>query len=172
MVQTLDVISVNLWQILISLANLTILFFLVKKFLYKPLKRMLDQRRSEIDKQYADAKDALDDAEKSQGEWQARLDTADSEAQRIIKDATDKAHRRGDAIVEDARGRADEIVRQARAEAELERKKAQDDIKKEIVTVSTALTEKVLEREVSESDHRRLIDSFIDEIGDSDDGNE
>ena len=66
--------------------------------------------------------------------------------------------------------RADEIVRQAEADASLELKRAQDDIKREIVTVSTALTEKMLEREINEKDHRALIDSFIEDI--DDDGNE
>ena len=56
--QTLEIISVNLWQILISLANLTILFLLVKKFLYKPVKKVLAQRQSEIDSHYDAAKQA------------------------------------------------------------------------------------------------------------------
>ena len=49
MIQSLDVISVNLWDILISLANLLILFILVKKFLFKPVKKVLEKRQSEID---------------------------------------------------------------------------------------------------------------------------
>ena len=43
--QTLDVISVNLWQILISLINLFLLFLILKKFLFKPVKKVLDQRQ-------------------------------------------------------------------------------------------------------------------------------
>ena len=53
--QTLDVISINLWQVLVSLANLVLLFLLVKKFLYKPVKEMLEQRQSTIDGEYAAA---------------------------------------------------------------------------------------------------------------------
>ena len=48
----------------------------------------------------------------------------------------------------------------------MERRKAEEGIRKEIVEVSSALAEKLLEREVSADDHRRLIDTFIDEIGD------
>ena len=50
--QTLEVISVNLWQILISLLNLLILFLLFKKFLFKPVNNMLAKRQSEIDEKY------------------------------------------------------------------------------------------------------------------------
>lgn len=170
MIQTLDVISVNLWQILISLCNLVILFVLLKKFLYKPVKKILAQRQAEIDKQYADARDAKDSAELSRQEWDAKLKAADGEAEKIIKNAKEKAERQGDKIVSGAMTRADEIVRQAEADASLELERAQDDIKREIVTVSTALTEKMLEREINEKDHRALIDSFIEDI--DDDGNE
>lgn len=53
----------------------------------------------------------------------------------------------------------------------LERKKAAAGIKKEIADVSTALTEKMIGRELREEDHRAMIDSFIREIGEDDDGN-
>lgn len=170
MIQTLDVISVNLWQILISLANLTILFFLVKKFLYKPVKNLLAQRQAQIDGEYEKANEARSEAEKSKAEWQAHLDGARDEADEIIQRATERADAHGERIVDEAREKADEIIRRAEADAELEMKKAREQIKEEIISVSTALTEKVLEREVDENDHRRLIDSFIEDLGD--DGNE
>ena len=56
--QSLDIISVNLWQILISLANLVILFLILKKFLYGPVTKMLAKRREEIDTQYTEAETA------------------------------------------------------------------------------------------------------------------
>ena len=58
--QTLEVISVNIWQIIISLANLVILTLILKKFLYSPVRKMLAQRRAVIDTQYADADTALE----------------------------------------------------------------------------------------------------------------
>ena len=170
MVQTLDVISVNLWQILISLANLVILFFLVKKFLYKPVKNLLAQRQAEIDSQYEKAGEAQRVADQNKAEWQTRLDSAHGEAEELIQHATEKASAHGERIVDEAKEKAAEIIRRAKSDAELELKKAREQIKEEIISVSTALTEKVLEREVGESDHRRLIDSFIEDI--DDDGNE
>ena len=57
--------------------------------------------------------------------------------------------------------------RQAETQAELEMRKAEEGIKKEIVEVSTALANKLLEREINADDHRDLIDSFIEKIGDN-----
>lgn len=166
--QNLDIISVNLWQILISLVNLLLLFLIIKKFLYKPVKAILAKRQAEIDEDYAAAKKAQDDADESRRVWEEKKAAADAEAEAILQTATEKAKRRSDTMITEAREKADGIVRVAQSEAELERKKAADDIKREIVEVSGALTEKMLEREINTEDHRALIDSFIEEIGDDD----
>ena len=164
--QTLDVISVNLWQILISLANLFILFLGVKKFLFKPIKAVLDKRQSEIDERYASAEIAENEANLSRKEWEEKLSGAQMEADTILNNATENARYRGEQIVLKAEKEADGIIRTAKTEAELEKKKAALEIKKEIVEVSGALAEKMLEREIKTEDHRELIDSFIEKIGD------
>lgn len=167
--QNLGIISVNLWQILISLTNLTILFLLLKKFLYAPVTKMLEQRRAEIDTQYDDAETARRSAEEKDAELTERLSNAKAEAEGIVKEAADMAQTRGDKIVEDAKAQADGIIRQAELEAELELKRAEAAIKTQIIDVSTALAEKMLEREVNADDHKVLIDNFIDQIGEDDD---
>ena len=167
--QTLDVISVNIWQILISLLNLFLLFMLVKAFLFKPVKKMLAKRQEELDGRYSDAELANAQAEESRAAWEEKLSHADEQADNIIKNAAETAKFRGDQIISEAEERADSIIRVAKSEAELERKKATDGIKREIVEVSEALTEKLLEREINTEDHRSLIDSFIEGIGDGND---
>ena len=167
--QTLDIISVNLWLILISLLNLVILFLIVKKFLFKPVKRVLEQRQQEIDDRYAQADQANAEAQRSRKDWEEKLAGADAQADAILKSATENANRRGEKLVAEAQERADSILRTAQNEAELERQKAAAGIKQEIVEVSGALAEKLLEREINQQDHRALIDSFIEEIGDEND---
>ena len=166
--QTLDIISVNLWQILISLINLLLLFLILKRFLYKPVKNMLVQRQAQIDADYAAAERDKTAAAADRAAWEKELAGAREQADAIIAEATVSAGNRGEKILDEARERADGIVRRAEAQAELEMKKAEETIKQEIVDVSTALTEKMLEREISEKDHRTLIDSFLSQIGESD----
>lgn len=165
--QNLDVISFNIWDTLISLANLILLFYIVKKFLYKPVKKVLKARQNEIESQYANAENAQKKANEDREQWEKTLSGANAKADEIIKDATDIAKNRGESIVNDAKERAESIVRQAEQDAILERKKATDGIKKEIVEVSGALTSKMLEREINTDDHRTLIDEFIEKIGES-----
>lgn len=170
--QSLDVISVNLWQIIISLANLVILFLILKKFLFKPVKKVLAERQKALDERYDEAEKAVAQAEESRNSWEEKMQSAKAEADSIIKTASDDAKHRSDRIVAEARDKADGIVRQAQTEAALEMRKADESIKREIVDVSAVLTEKILGREINTQDHRSMIDSFIDEIGDNDDGTE
>lgn len=166
--QTLDVISVNLWDIVVSLCNLAILFFIMKKFLYKPVRTMLEKRKKSIDDTYALADEALEKAEGDRLEYEKKLLSAREDAQEIIKKATDTADERAKEIVSSAREDASLIINRAQSAAQLEMKKAQQEIKGEIVSVSTLLASKLLEREISEEEHKALIDSFIDEIGGED----
>ena len=167
MMQTLDVISVNLWQILISLANLLIIFLILKKLLWKPVKKVMEQRQDMVDKQFADAADAEAKANEDKAEWAAKLAEADDEAAARIAAADETARRHGDRIVADAKDKAQGILRQAEAEIALERKKAEAGIKQEIAVVGTALAEKLMERELNAADHEKMIESFLDEMGDA-----
>ena len=165
--QNLDVISFNIWDTLISLANLVLLFLIVKKFLYKPVKNVLKARQNEIESRYNKAENAEKQANQNREQWENILSGANAKSDEIIKNATDNAKMRSESIVNDAKKQAEGIVRQAEQEAILERKKATDGIKREIVEVSSALTSKMLEREINKDDHRTLIDEFIEEIGES-----
>ena len=166
--QTLDIISVNFWHILISLANLALIFWFAKKFLFGPIRVVFEKRENEIAHRYAAADEAQRVAAENRATWENKLKGADDEATRIIPEATDTAKYRADQILTDANARAQGIVERAETEAKLERKKATEGIKREIVDVSSAIAEKMLEREVNENDHRALIDSFIEQIGDGD----
>ena len=164
--QSLEVISVNIWQILISLLNLIILFFIIKKFLFKPVTKMLSKRQNEIDGIYGEADEARRAAEENKLFWDEKVTSVKEETEEMLKVAQESAKKQSESIVSKAKEQADVIVRQAENQAKLEKKKAEAEIKQEIVEVSTALANKLLEREINPDDHRDLINSFIEKIGD------
>ena len=170
--QTLDVISVNFWQIVVSLCNLLILFLLVKKFLYQPVKKVLHQRQSTVDGLYQRAEEDAQAALLKKQEYENKLSQADQEAQARISSAVDLGRAREADIVSDAKEKADGILRRAHEETLLEKKRMRAGIKEEIVEVSTKLAEKMLEREIKAEDHKELIDSFLASIGDTDDADQ
>ena len=163
--QTLDVISVNIWQIIISLANLVILFLLFKKFLFKPVKEMIAKREAAVEAELDAAKHEHDAANEERRQWEAKMASANEEADRIIQNAVTKANKKSGVIISTPSERADEIIKVAKFEASLEHKAAQEGIKREIVDLSSTLTGKLLEREIKPEDHSELIDEFINEIG-------
>ena len=163
--QSLDIISINFWLMLISLANLGIIYLIFKRFLYQPVMNVINKRKAAIAAEYREAEEARTSAERSREAYAQKLAGAQAEADGMIQAATLTANRRGDRIVGDARERADGIIHQAQVEAELEKKKAQETIRQEIADVSATLTEKLLGREMSGGDHRKMIDEFLDEIG-------
>ena len=163
--ENLGIVSLNIWQILISLANLTILYVVIKKILYKPVKALIEGRKEAIAKSYADAEKAQNEANASRDEYAAKLATAHATADEIIHDATVVANRRGEKIVADAHQKAEEIVKQGELEASMEKKKAMESIRRDITDVSAAMTEKLLTREMNEADHRGMIDEFLKGVG-------
>ena len=169
--QTLEIISINIWDTVISLCNLLIIFLIVKKFLFKPVKKVLDSRREKIENDYAEAKKAMDEANSAREEYEKKLESAHDTADSIIKDATAGANRRADDIVEQAKQKAAVIIERAEQDAELEMKKAEGEIRHEIADVSVRISEKLLEREINDADHKGLIDSFIENLGEPDDEN-
>ncbi|MBP5181369.1 MAG: F0F1 ATP synthase subunit B [Clostridiales bacterium] len=160
----LDIISVNIWQILISLLNLVILFLILKRFLFKPVKKMLAQREAEITGEYEKAAKANDEANELKASWEDRMQTAEQKADEIIREAADKAERRNEVMLYESREKAESIIRKAKAEAERDKADAKEYIRKEIIDVSEAMSEQVLGREINMDDHRDLIDSFIDNL--------
>ncbi len=162
--QNLDVISVNIWQIVISLVNLLILTLILKRFLFKPVKKIMNTRRAAIDEDYAQAKAAREEAEETKRNYDEAMAAAKMTGDQIIADANRTAEFRSNEIIAEAKERANEIRRQAETDAVLERKKAEDEMKHEIANVSAQLTGKLLQREINEEDHRNLIDSFLNDL--------
>jgi len=164
---TLDIISVNIWQIVISLCNLTLLFLMLKKFLFKPVKKMIADREALAQKELDAAREEMRLAQEERTKWTKRMSAAEAEAGDIVKRATVKADKQSKMIIKTAKERADSIVEQAKFEADLEYKNSASEMKHEIIDLSSLLAGKMLRREINEEDHRELIDDFIDQIGQS-----
>ena len=87
-------ISLNIWTSIFTLCNLLIVFFVMKKFLFKPVKKMIDDRQKEIDDQYADAEKSKTDAAELKSQYETRLAEANAEKEAILKEAYRKAQLR------------------------------------------------------------------------------
>lgn len=162
--QSLEVISINFGQILISLLNLLLLFLILKRFLYAPVKSVVKDRQEMLKRQFDEAENAVSKAKINEEYWNGKIKNAQEEINSMIKNAMDNANQNSEEIISDAKKRARDIVTQAEINAKIERKKAEDSIKKEIADASTILAEKIISREINEDEQRNLIDNFIKEM--------
>lgn len=160
----LELISLNIWHIIATIANLLILAWIIKKFLFKPVKKVLAERQGQVDDLYRYAEDALSQAEHDKQLYGEKLAGAKEEADSIVKAAVQRADRLGDEIVAEAKAKAADTVKKAEAEIAQDKKKAMNELKNEVAQISVQIAESVVGREINDDDHRDLIDSFIDKL--------
>lgn len=163
--QSLDIISVNVWNILISLANLLILFLLFKKFLFARVMKVFAQRQAQVDKIYSDAEEDRNSASSMKQEYETRLATARDEADGIVRNAVQSAQRRGDAIVAEASNQASHLKQKASEEISQEKRQMLMDVREEISDLAVSIASKVVEREIQKKDHENFVDEFIKNVG-------
>lgn len=162
-----SLVGVNFWTALLALLNMIITFAVLKKFLFKPVKKMIDDRQQEIDGLYADAGNAKAQAEALQAKYDARLKSANAEGDRIIQNATRQAQEREEAIVREAQEKADRTMERAHAQVEQEKKQAMNDLKDQVSGMAIGIASAVLEENVDKRKHAKLIDSFIENLGET-----
>lgn len=165
-IQALQVISVNAWHIFISLCNLLIMFLILKKFLFKPVQKMIADRQAEVDQVYQEAEEDRTAASGMKKEYEARMATAREEADSIVRTAVDTAQRKGDAIVSEASSQASHIKQRAEEEIAREKQQMLTDVKGEISDLAVSIASKVVEREIDQKDYDGFVDDFIRNVGD------
>ena len=161
-----DFLSIDLATIIPTWLNLLILFLVLKHFLFKPVNKILDSRKEEVANAYKEADEAKENAKALEAEYSNKLEGAKEESAEIVREATKKAQVRSDEIIADAKNEARAIVDNAHDQIEREKKIAVNQIKDEITDIALGAAAKVVEKEVSSKDNERLIESFIDSVGD------
>ncbi len=162
-------VGVNVWTAILTLANLLLLFFVMKKFLFKPVKQMIDDRQKEIDDQYADAERSKADAAELKAQYETRLAEANAESDAILKEAHRKATVREEEILRQAQNKAAKTIRRADEQIAMEKKRAMNEIKDDVTVMALDIASAVLARDVKAKEHGELIDSFIRNLGDGND---
>jgi F-type H+-transporting ATPase subunit b len=160
-----DFLSVNLTTIIGTWINLLIMFLILKHFLFEKVNKVINDRKQEVADAYKEADDAKENAHKLEAEYAERISGAKEESAQIIQSATKKAQQRSDEIIGDAKLEAKGITEQARAEIEREKKIAVNRIKDDITDIAFSAAQAVIEKDLNTSENERLIEQFIDNVG-------
>ena len=160
-------ITLDGWTFLAQICNLMIQLVIFKKFLLKPVKQVIADRKAKADSEITDAQKLRTEAEAMKAEYEQNLQNARTEANQIVATAQKTATARSEEIVGEARAQAAALKQKAEADIAQERKKAVNEVKDEIGGIAMEIASKVVEREISEKDHKDLIDEFIKNVGEA-----
>ena len=129
--------------VLLAIAVL-IMFTLLSYLLFNPVRDMLKKRQERIKADIDEAQKDKEDALRLKEDYDARIRNIEKEAEEILSDARKKALKNEAKILEEAKEEAARIIARANAQIELEKKKAADDMKKEIIAVASMMAAKAL----------------------------
>ena len=161
-----EFLNIDLFTALFTLINTIILFLVLKKFLFKPVMKVIDDRQKEIDDMYSQANAARESAQTMETEYRQKLEAAEQTSERMVREAVRRGQDREEEILRQANAEADAIRTKAAADVAQEKKKAINEAKNEISAIAVAIAGKVVERELDEQGQAGLVDSFIDQLGD------
>ncbi len=148
-----------------QLINFTLMVVLLTILLYKPIQRMLAERRDRIAKSMADVDAAREAAARAQADYDKHIAEAQRKAQEIIGQAAQAGEKVRAEIEADARREADAIRQKAHEEAQAEKARLLSEVQSQIASLSMAATEKVLGRAVDSAAQRQLVDQVLAEMG-------
>ena len=162
-----QLVTIVPWNFVAAICNLLIQMWLIKKFLFKPVQKVLAQRQQMADAQIADAEKARTEAEAMRTDYEQRLSEAKEEAAQLVQSATRTAQLRSEEILRQAQADAASIKTKADADIAQQRKKAINEVKDEIGGIAMDIASKEVEREIDPKVHQDLIDEFIRNVGDA-----
>ena len=161
--QAIDALGINLPQLIAQIANFVILLVILRLVLYKPILRMLDQRKQKIAEGLNAAEIARAEAAQAQANIQSQLDEARGQGQEIVAGAQQIAARiQADAREQSNRDREAALER-ARAEIGQERDRAIADLRAEFADITISAAEKVIGQSLDRPAHQRIIDEALAE---------
>ena len=145
--------------------NIFILFFALSYLLFNPARDFLEKRRKKIAEELDQAAQNQKSAAEMKAEYEAKLKAVDKEAEAILEEARRKAKRREAEIIDEAKAEAARIVERDGKEIELERKKALDEMKQEVVSIASLMAGKVVAASIDTKVQDALIDETLKEMG-------
>ena len=158
------VISEVAKDLIINIVNIIVLFLIIKALVYKPVKKFLDDRTARVEAAAAKAKEQQAQIENTAKEGERIIADARTQADGIVSEAEQKAREKAERIT--ARAQVAEQKNKALADSKEEREEFIESAREDIAGLAVGISEKILCREVSEADNRKIVDDFFAEKGD------
>ncbi|MDO4581987.1 MAG: F0F1 ATP synthase subunit B [Bacillota bacterium] len=161
----MEILGLNLAEFIFAIVNFLLLLWLLKKFLYKPILKMLDDRKAGIDEALDQAAAAREEVAATAENLRLEIAKARAEAESIIGDARQRGEAARDEIVRAAREEAQALSSNALQQIEREKEKALADLKGQIADMAIMAAEKLLSEKLTAEQEQALLDKYVKEVG-------
>ena len=165
--QVQELVGIVPWTFIAQICNLFLQVYLIKRFLFKPINAMLEKRRAMADAEIQDAVKAKEEAIAMKSEYEQNMLEAKNKANEIVTNAQKTAAIQSEEILKEASQQAAAMKAKAESDIAQEKRKAVNEVKNEIGGMAMEIAGKVIEREINEEDHAKLIDEFIANVGEA-----
>lgn len=136
-------------------------------FFFNPVRNLLKKRQDNVAAEIEAARKSKEEADALKAQYDEKLKNADTAADQILADARKKALQKEAEVISEAKEEAGRIIKRADNEIELEKKKAADDMKKEMIAVATMMAGKVVSASIDTDIQESLVDETLNEMGDN-----
>lgn len=150
--------------LLAQIINFVILLFLLKRFLYKPILKVLDERKKRIETSLKQAEEIQKKFVEANIEQEKILDTAKLQASRIIENAKEGAKILSEQLQEETNKEIESTLERAKSALQLEKQKMISEAKGKIVDIVVLVTEKVTAKTLQKAEKEKLVNNALSEI--------
>jgi len=154
-------LGINLIYLIAHIINFLLLLWLLKRFAYRPVLRMLEERRRRIEEGLKAADLAREEAARQRAELEKQLEEERRKAQERIAAATRQVEELREKILSEAREEAERIIAEAREQAQQERERILQEARRQIADLSLLLAQKVVGESLDEKKQHQLIEKFL-----------
>lgn len=158
----LEKLGIELHILIAQIINFLVLLFILHKFLYKPLLKFLDKRKSIIEKGLNDAQKAKEELSKIQTIKEEKIIEGEREAGKIIEKFKKTAEQKSGLILKEAREKSEGIIKEAKQMAEEEKKEVKQKLKEEIRDLIFLASSKILEKNIDAKENEKIINQQLD----------
>lgn len=157
----MEALGIEPLYLLAQIVNFAIIFFLLRKFLYKPVLTMLDKRKAEVTESIDRAARMEKEEEKMKEKQEKVLMDARKEAKSILDEAKKQLDKQKKDIVAKAHEQASEVLAKAKIQAEQVAKENEATMRRQAVELASAMVAKLVPQVLSSDDHRKLIATHL-----------
>ena len=150
----------------VLLVSFIALLLVLSYYVWKPVKKIMDDREQLIHDDIDSAEQRKAEAERLKAENDALLKQTQVEISELMENAKGQAKKEQEAIITDAQTRATQMIQEAKVDIEREKEQAVRDINDQVAELSVLIAEKMIVKELNVEDQKGLVSKYLQEAGD------